>query len=105
MNQLEMARPAKRLSDRHSMAITQTDIDALTAAIVQGAKYVRIGDRLIEFRTQAELFAALKWAQDQVSQGAPATTSPNLIVPTFSKTGNTSGSGSGPASGGGGPWY
>lgn len=90
------------------MAFQQTDLDALNAALVSGAKYVRIGDRLIEYRTQAELVAVISYVQSQLAASAPLTTSPNLIQPTFSKFNNGGGhgeGGGGPADGGGGPWY
>ena len=90
------------------MAVTQTDLDSLNAALLSGAKYVRIGDRLIEYRLQSELIELINYVQSQLAAPAPLTTSPNLIQPTFSKFNNGGGhgeGGGGPADGGGGNWY
>ena len=89
------------------MAFQQSDLDALNAALVSGAKYVRIGDRLIEYRTQTELVALIAYVQSQIAAPAASTTSPDLIQASFSKKAgsNTGNEGSGSGSGGAGPWY
>ena len=76
------------------MAYQQTDLDGLQAALVSGAKYVRIGDRLIEYRTQAELIEAIVLVSRALAAPAPLTSSPNLVQAAFSKGRQTNGSSS-----------
>ncbi len=65
------------------MAFTQADVDALKAAIASGARRVRYADGSeIEYRSQAELEAALARVQGEVSP--PATgSSPRTSLVSF----------------------
>lgn len=55
------------------MAFTQTDIDALKAAIATGAMRVRYADgREVEYRTLAEMREVLRMMTDEVSASAGA---------------------------------
>lgn len=40
------------------MPVQQTDIDALNAAIANGERIVRLGNKTVEYRSVAELIAA-----------------------------------------------
>jgi len=47
------------------MAIQQSDIDALTAALAAGERMVRKGDKAVEYRSVDELLAARNALQTQ----------------------------------------
>lgn len=47
------------------MAIQQSDIDALTAALAAGERMVRKGDKAVEYRSVDELLAARNALQAQ----------------------------------------
>jgi hypothetical protein len=49
------------------MAFTQTEIDALKAAIAQGALRVRFGDREVMYRSLAEMLQTLSMMQAEVA--------------------------------------
>lgn len=55
------------------MAVTQADIDALNAALVQGERQVMIGAKQITYRSVAELIAARDDLQRQMAAQAAAT--------------------------------
>lgn len=50
-----------------SMAVSQTDIDNLEAALMQGELKVRIGDREVTYRSIDDLAKALSYAKGQAS--------------------------------------
>jgi hypothetical protein len=49
------------------MAVTQTDIDNLNAALASGEKIVRIGDKYIEYRSPEAIIAARNDLQKQLN--------------------------------------
>ena len=59
------------------MPVSQADIDALNTAIAQGERVVRMGDRMVEYRSIAELINARndletrKAAEDTAAAGRP----------------------------------
>jgi hypothetical protein len=52
------------------MAYTQADLDALDAAIASGEKIVRVENRLVEYRSVAELQAARAHVQQVLTTTA-----------------------------------
>lgn len=48
------------------MAVTQTDINNLNAAIANGERVVRLGDKMVEYRSIAELIQARNDLQAQM---------------------------------------
>ncbi len=60
------------------MAIQQSDIDALTAALAAGERMVRKGDKAVEYRSVDELLAARNALQAQydAEQVAAGTVTP-----------------------------
>lgn len=54
------------------MAVTQADIDALNAAIANGERVVKLGDKLVEYRSVAELIQARSDLQAQLTASANA---------------------------------
>lgn len=67
-----------------ALVFTQTDLDNLKAALVSGALRVQLGDRLVIYRSQAELINAIRLVESQLS-GLNTTTTPNVIQATYSK--------------------
>jgi hypothetical protein len=64
------------------MALSQTDVDTLKAAIATGAMRVRYADgREIQYRTQSELERALAMVEAEVA--APATKPSRSFVVGF----------------------
>lgn len=68
------------------LTFTQSDLDALKAALLTGATEVQIGDRLVKYRSQKELLAAIKMVTSYLD-GVPSTAdgNPDIIRPTYSK--------------------
>ena len=54
------------------MAVTQADIDTLTAAIASGEKIVRIGEKWIEYRSIGDLIDARNTLQRELTAGEQA---------------------------------
>lgn len=50
--------------------VTQTDIDNLNTAIANGERVVRLGDKMVEYRSIAELIAARNDLQAQMTTAA-----------------------------------
>ncbi len=48
------------------MAVTQTDIDNLNAALASGEKIVRIGDKWVEYRSPESIITARNDLQKQL---------------------------------------
>ncbi len=65
------------------MTFTAADLVALKAALISGALKVRIGDREVTYRSQAELIAAIQMIQ-QVIDGSSTADSQNIKA-SFSK--------------------
>jgi len=65
------------------MTFTAADLVALKAALISGALRVRIGDREVTYRSQAELIAAIQMIQ-QVIDGSGSADSQNVKA-SFSK--------------------
>lgn len=49
------------------MAVTQSDIDNLNKALANGEKAVRLGDKLVEYRSVDQIIAARDDLQKQLS--------------------------------------
>ena len=49
------------------MAFTQTQLDALEAAIASGTLEVRVGDKSVRYQTMVELIKARDLIRDQLS--------------------------------------
>ena len=49
------------------MAVTQADIDALNKALATGEKIVRIGDKLVEYRSPEQIIKARDDLQRQLT--------------------------------------
>lgn len=54
------------------MAISQTDVDALEAALLRGELKVRLADREVTYRSVDELAKALSYAKGQLAIAAGA---------------------------------
>lgn len=63
------------------MAFTETDRDALKAAIAKGARRVRIGAEEVEYRSLAEMRQVLAMIEDELSG-----TSSNAVTPVYPYT-------------------
>lgn len=68
-----------------AIVYTQADLDALKEALVTGASEVRVGDRTIRYRSQAELQHLIREITEQLDGVAASDSSANLIKPTYSK--------------------
>jgi len=66
-----------------SITFTSADLVALKAALLSGALRVRIGDREVTYRSQADIIAAIQMIQ-QVIDGSTAADSQNIKA-SFSK--------------------
>ena len=55
------------------MAYTETQLQALEAALAQGERRVSFGDKTVEYRTVEELQAAIREVRKSISQQACAT--------------------------------
>lgn len=68
------------------VTFTQDDLDALVSALKTGASKVQIGDRVVEYRSQKDLIAAIKMVQSYIDGvSTTADGSPDIIRPTYSK--------------------
>jgi hypothetical protein len=67
-----------------ALVFTQADLDNLKAALVSGTLRVQLGDRLVIYRSQAELINAIKLVDGQLS-GINTTSTANVIQSTFAK--------------------
>ena len=54
------------------MAVTQSDIDALNAAIASGERMVRLDGKMVEYRSIIELIAARNDLQSQLNSATVA---------------------------------
>lgn len=57
------------------MAFTQTQLDALEAAIASGTLEVRTGDKSVRYQSMAELINARDLIRDQLNAGSNTTES------------------------------
>jgi hypothetical protein len=55
------------------MAYTQSDLDALQAALAKGEKRVTFGDKTVEYRSVEELQAAIRAVKRDLFEQAAAT--------------------------------
>jgi len=55
------------------MAYTQSDLDALQAALAKGEKRVSFGDKTVEYRSVEELQAAIRQVKRDLFEQAVAT--------------------------------
>ena len=55
------------------MAYTETQLQALEAALAQGERRVSFGDKTVEYRSVEELQAAIREVRKSISQQASAT--------------------------------
>ena len=53
------------------MAFTQSQLDALEAAIATGTLEVRIGDKMVRYQTTAEMIRARDLLRDQLNAANP----------------------------------
>lgn len=53
------------------MAVSQSDIDKLTAAIAQGVRVVRFQDRTVEYQSTEDMLKALTFLTSQVTSNPP----------------------------------
>lgn len=51
------------------MAYTQADLEALQAALAKGEKRVSFGDKTVEYRSVAELQAAIRSVEAEIARG------------------------------------
>jgi hypothetical protein len=68
-----------------ALTFTQDDLDALKEALLTGASRVKVGDREIEYRSQADIRAAIAMVQAYLDGVSTATYSPNVVQSTYSK--------------------
>lgn len=61
------------------MAWTQTDIDALKAAIAKAERRVTYGDKTVEYRDMSEMLRALKVIEAEVA-ATNGTTAPSRTI-------------------------
>ena len=54
------------------MAYTQADLEALQAALAKGEKRVSFGDKTVEYRSVAELQAAIRSVEAEIARGMGA---------------------------------
>lgn len=62
------------------MAVTQSDIDNLNKALANGEKVVRLGDKLVEYRSVDQIIAARDDLQKQLSNAQ--TRRPRIVYHT-----------------------
>jgi hypothetical protein len=69
-----------------SLTFTQSDLDALKAALLTGALEVTIGDRTVRYRSQKEILEVIRMVEEYLN-GVPTDVddNPNIIRPTFSR--------------------
>ena len=53
------------------MAFTQSQLDALEAAIATGTLEVRVGDKLVKYQTTADMIRARDLLRDQLNAANP----------------------------------
>jgi len=58
-----------------AIVYTQADLDNLKDALLTGATEVRIGDRIIVYRSQAEILQLIKLVQSQLSSSTSSSAS------------------------------
>ena len=57
------------------MAFSQSQLDALEAAIATGTLEVRVGDKLIRYQTTVDMIKARDLLRDELNGAAPASRS------------------------------
>jgi hypothetical protein len=67
-----------------ALSFTQTDLDNAKAALVSGAMEVRVGDRIIKYRSQSDIINLIQ-AILQYLDGVNVTDTPNVVSATYSK--------------------
>lgn len=67
-----------------AIVYTQTDLDNLNAALLTGAEEVRIGDRVIRYRSQEKLLQLIKIVSAYLDSASKTTTT-SVVKATFSK--------------------
>ncbi len=65
------------------MAYTQQQLDALEAAIAEGALTVRYQDKLVTYRSLSEMMQIRSMMRDEL--GLTANNSGGIVYPSFSK--------------------
>ncbi len=70
-----------------TLGFTSADLANLKAALVSGARKVQIGDRIVEYRSQADLMAAIEMVQAEL-EGASAEIddNPSIVRATYSRS-------------------
>jgi hypothetical protein len=72
-----------------ALTFTQSDLNALKAALVTGALEVQIGDKRVKYRSQSELLAAIKMVDEAVNGiSTDVDENPNTIKAGFSRGGS-----------------
>lgn len=71
-----------------ALVFTQTDLENLKAALVSGASEVQIGDRVVKYRSQRDLLAAIQMVQNYLEGvSTDIDDNPNVIKSTYSRDG------------------
>ena len=64
------------------MAYTQSDLDALQAALAKGEKRVSFGDKTVEYRSVEELQAAIRTVEAEIARNTGASPKRQIRVTT-----------------------
>ena len=67
-----------------ALTFTESDLDNLKAALLTGALRVRIGEREVIYRSQAEILKAIKMISEYIEAQTDTTTS-SLVQSSFTK--------------------
>lgn len=65
------------------MEFTETDLENLKAALLSGARKVQVGDRIVEYRSQSEIIAAIKMVEQYLAENQDANS--NVISASYSR--------------------
>jgi hypothetical protein len=68
-----------------AIVYTQTDLDNLNEALLTGAEEVRIGDRIIRYRSQDKLLQLIQIVSSYLENTTSDSDSTSLIQATFTK--------------------
>jgi hypothetical protein len=67
------------------MTFTEADLENLKAALISGARKVQIGDRIVEYRSQNEILAAIRLIEQTIAGTSTDSETANVITSSFSR--------------------
>lgn len=69
------------------LVFTQTDLDNVKAALVSGATIVKLGDRMVQYRSQDEILKLCQLIQNYLAGVTSTSDNPSMIQAGFSRDG------------------